>query len=216
MSKSKRLIDREVSLEDQRAAKRTKRSVEAPPPDADNPAPSVSGTATPAGSVAPDGERKVTKKELKKAESKVSEAVQHQQTIEATRMATNNLTSGTNVFGKKKKYNWLQSGSAASSRPLPATAKANANNAASSSAKNGSGNANTAAAPKLVTRHLGVWREDDKERGGGIQTRDLLFVLEVDGKGTKHLQRGYVRDPRDEYDRLQRDKPGSVASAPAS
>ena len=51
------------------------------------------------------------------------------------------------------------------------------------------------AAPERLTsdgaRRLGTWRED-KEKGRGVQIRDWVAVLEVDGRERKALQRAYA------------------------
>jgi hypothetical protein len=138
------------------------------------------------GSIAPESSEKApTKKELKKkAEAKTNEAANH--------AAANNTTAqflggGGGIFGKKKKYDWMKSGSASgTSTPgrimtqgLPGTPAG----------------AVVSAAPERLTsdgaRRLGTWRED-KEKGRGIQIRDWVTVLEGDGREKKALQMAYA------------------------
>ncbi|KAI5283198.1 hypothetical protein KEM54_002334 [Ascosphaera aggregata] len=228
--KSRKLIDMDLKHEQARAAKRAKRTEDAIMGSIDGRKTSVgSDTAIGGVSAVPAGERiddtprekKVTKKDLKKAESKVSEAVQHQQAVETARMATSSLTSGSSFFGKKK-YNWLSGGvgglsSTRTSFSTPASRVAthkDTSPAAPAREKEAGGgkHAPTGKGSQAVSkaagvtlsqgREFGVFREDG-ERGLGIQTRDLLFVLEVDGRGMKVLQKGYVRDSREDYDKIQ-------------
>ncbi|KAI5305893.1 hypothetical protein KEM56_002961, partial [Ascosphaera pollenicola] len=229
-AKSRKLIDMDLKHEQARAAKRAKRNEVAIMSSVDGRKGSV-GSDTMMGGVGDRAsdeaprEKKVTKKDLKKAESKVSEAVQHQQAVETARMATSNLTSGSSFFGKKK-YNWLSGAGgglgatrtsfstpsklAAQKESSPSGAAARTKDAAGGkhppTGKDGKAGGRSAASAQNQSKEFGVFREDG-ERGLGIQTRDLLFVLEVDGKGMKVLQKGYVRDSREDYDRIQaRDK----------
>ncbi|PGH06095.1 hypothetical protein AJ79_06629 [Helicocarpus griseus UAMH5409] len=206
--RSRSLIEKDISFEEARANKRAKRNADAILGGDTSRAGSVGvgtpGTATPTG---PAGERapdppKTTKKDMKKAESKVTEAVQHQQSVETARMATNNLTSGVRFGGKKKTYSWLTSSSPATSRsgfstpsrPNPAAAAPGTPTARPS----GGGVVGPA---KPTGKRMGDWREDDKERGAGIQIRDVLFMLEVDGRGSKHLQKAYSKESKEDTDK---------------
>ncbi|KAL4915536.1 hypothetical protein BDW62DRAFT_123470 [Aspergillus aurantiobrunneus] len=195
--KCRLLVDKEVSYEEARAAKRAKRSASAilgeggtPKPDsADIPG---SGASTPIGERAPNIDKKgMTKKEAKKLmDAKANEAQQHQQSVETARMATQTMMSG-GMFGKKKKYSWLQSGPSAGSgfstptrnQPTP------------------SANSEKAARPgepaTVPTKRLGAWRED-KEKGAGIQIRDILFMLELDGRASRHIQKAYSKDSEED------------------
>jgi hypothetical protein len=136
----------------------------------------------------------MTKKEARKMmDNKASEAQQHQQSVETARLATNSMLSG-RMFGAKKSYSWLKPGGSSSgfsspSRPAPPTPTPGPEK--SSTGKSGE----PAAGPSK--RRLGTWRED-QEKGAGIQVRDILFMLEADGRGTKHVQKGYSKDPKED------------------
>ncbi|KKZ65525.1 hypothetical protein EMCG_08641 [[Emmonsia] crescens] len=207
--RSRSLIEKDISNEERRARKRARRSADAIL-GGDSSRAGSAGVATPGAATptAPASERvpddrKTTKKDLKKADSKVTEAVQHQQSVETARMATNNLTSGVRFGGKKKTYSWLTSGSPAASRsgfstpPRPNTAAT----VGTAATKPSGGGAGAGGPSKPVGKKLGDWREDDKERGAGIQIRDILFMLEVDGKGSKHLQKAYSKESKEEVDK---------------
>lgn len=204
--KSRRLIEQDVSFEEGRAAKRLKRNSDAIISGEGGRAGSV-GVSTPntatlaeQGDRAPDPERK-TKKELKKAEAKVNDAVQHQHAVETARMATGGLS--TTRFGGKKTYSWLNnSGSASAARAsfsASSRAKPGSGPSASGAGKPGNGMANGIRAPP--GKRLGEWREDN-QRGEGIQARDVLFMLEVDGRASRHLQKAYSKESKEDVDRL--------------
>lgn len=141
------------------------------------------------GMVAPEAIDKIpTKKEQKKkAEAKVNDAASH-----AAANSTLNKFSGGGggLFGKKKKYSWMDptsggggSGASTPGRPsnagLPGTPGAPVANTASE---------------RLTVDHgkkLGVWREDTV-KGKDIQLRDWVFVLEEDGRDKKALQKAYA------------------------
>lgn len=194
-------MDKDVSGEEERNAKRAKRSASAilgeGPSNrlvsADVPA---SGGATPIAEKAPSLDRKgMTKKEAKRLlDAKISEAQQHQQSVETARMATNSMLS-TSRFGAKKSYSWLKGGGTTGSgfttptRAAPATPTAGAD-------KTGA----KAETTVVTGKRLGTWRED-KEKGRGIQVRDILFTLELDGRGSRHIQKAYSKDVKE--DRLE-------------
>ncbi|KAJ5743233.1 hypothetical protein N7533_010335 [Penicillium manginii] len=194
------LVGKETSSENRRAAKRTKRStnailgegagIQSTPADFTGSAPS-----TPIAERAPSFDKKsMTKKEARKMmDNKASEAQQHQQSVETARLATNSMLSG-RMFGAKKSYSWLKPGGSSSgfsspSRPAPPTPTPGPEK--SSTSKSGE------AASGPSKRRLGTWRED-QEKGAGIQVRDILFMLEADGRGTKHVQKGYSKDPKED------------------
>ncbi|KAK2783427.1 hypothetical protein FQN53_009190 [Emmonsiellopsis sp. PD_33] len=205
--KSRKLIEKDISYEEGRASKRARRSADAILGGDSSRAGSVGigtpGAATPTGTERAPDVPKTSKKDMKKAESKVTEAVQHQQSVETARMATNNLTSGVRFGGKKKTYSWLTSGSPAASRSgfsTPSrTSTAAAATPGAAAAKPSGGT--PAGAAKPIGKQIGDWREDDKDRGTGIQIRDILFMLEVDGKGLKHLQKAYAKGSKEEVDK---------------
>lgn len=111
-------------------------------------------------------------------ESKFSEAQQHKSANETARLATTGKLGGGMGAKKGKTYSWL-SGGGALSTPAKSTASAGTS-AAGTPASN-----RPAAAPLKL---LGQW---DESKDPGIQTRDVLLVLETDGKATRSLQRAY-------------------------
>lgn len=202
-------MNKDASSEEGRATKRARRSADAILGGENSRAGSIGistpGAVTPTGQVsdrAPDTERKATKKEMKKAESKITGAVQHQHAVETARMATNNLTSGVMFGGKKKTYSWLTSSAPTASRSGFSTpTRINTNTGGSGANAAGKGGAGPGAGNKPTGRRLGDWREDDKERGAGIQIRDILLMLEVDGKAVKHLQKAYSKETKEDVDK---------------
>ncbi|KAL4900373.1 hypothetical protein BDW74DRAFT_96961 [Aspergillus multicolor] len=196
--KYRSLVDKDASYEEKRAAKRAKRTASAILGESGTPRPDPmdvpgSGASTPIGERAPTiGKGGLTKKEARKLQdAKANEAQQHQQSVETARMATQTMMSG-GMFGKKKKYSWLKSGPTAGSgfstpsRINPSTPSVN-----------------TEKAPRpgepatVPTKRLGTWRED-KEKGAGIQVRDILFMLESDGRAARHIQKGYSKDMKED------------------
>ncbi|KAM5475352.1 hypothetical protein MauCBS54593_001040 [Microsporum audouinii] len=194
--KSRRLIDRDESHEERRATKRAKRNADAIlSNDGRLPTP---GAATPNGlqsERAPDIDKKISKKDIKKIDVKATGAVQHQHAIETARMQTNSLSSR---FGKKGGYSWLKSSQPAASRSGFSTpSRLNTVTAAGSASGVTGRPGSTAVGVKGIRRQFGDWRED-KENGAGIQIRDILFTLEVDGRGLKHLQKAYSKDAKED------------------
>ena len=214
--KYRMLLEKDLSSEDIRARKRAKRSENAilgengNKPDMMEGIGSGSTPSTPVGDRTPNLDKKgVSKKEARKmVDAKASEAQQHQQSVETARMATNSMLSG-RVFGTKKSYSWLQRGPGAGagggggsgggsgtgsgfstpSRLNPAGPNANGGGGE----KPGRAGESTTIAPK----RLGGWREDN-ENGAGIQVRDILFMLELDGRGARHVQKAYSKDVKEE------------------
>ncbi|OQE41087.1 hypothetical protein PENCOP_c005G07073 [Penicillium coprophilum] len=190
-------IHRESSQEERRAAKRAKRNSNAILDEASRAEsidPTGSTPLTPLGERAPSLDKKsVTKKEAKKMQdSKATEAQQHAQSVETARMALSGGSRG--MFGAKKSYSWLKPGGKAGgfsspSRPTPSTPTAGPE-------KPSAGESTLS----QTQRRLGIWRED-QEKGAGIQVRDILFMLEADGRATRHVQRGYLKDPKEDRDR---------------
>ncbi|KAJ5162086.1 hypothetical protein N7492_007478 [Penicillium capsulatum] len=192
------LFKKESLQENKRVSKRTKRNTNAilgestgnrsDSGDVTGPAPS-----TPVAERAPSFDKKpMSKKDMKKqVDTKASEAQQHQQSVETARMATSSMLSG-RMFGQKKSYSWLKPGGTSSgfstpSRPNPPTPTAGPEKTGRSG-ETSSGQ---------FQRQLGTWRED-QEKGAGIQVRDILFMLEADGRGIKHVQKGYLKDPKED------------------
>ncbi|CEN62591.1 hypothetical protein ASPCAL09225 [Aspergillus calidoustus] len=199
--KCRLLVDKDASYEEARAAKRAKRSAEAilgeggsvvRPDSADIPG---SGASTPIGERAPSIDKKgISKKEAKKLmDAKANEAQQHQQSVETARMATQTMMSG-GMFGKKKTYSWLNRGPAAGSGFSTPTRINNPPTPAAVSTEKTPRPGEPATVP---SKQLGAWRED-KENGAGIQVRDILFMLELDGRASRHIQKAYSKDLKED------------------
>ncbi|KAI9368421.1 hypothetical protein BJX61DRAFT_220224 [Aspergillus egyptiacus] len=198
LDKCRLLVEKDVSYEETRAAKRAKRSANAilgesgsaRPESVDTPG---SGASTPIGERAPSLDKKgMSKKEARKLmDAKANEAQQHQQSVETARMATQTMMSG-GMFGKKKTYSWLQrgpttgSGFSTPTRNIPPTPSASADKTA-----------RPGEPANIPTKQLGTWRED-KEKGAGIQVRDILFMLELDGRASRHIQKAYSKDLKED------------------
>ncbi|KAI1972068.1 hypothetical protein LOZ51_005240 [Ophidiomyces ophidiicola] len=203
--KSRKLIEKDGLYEEGRATKRVKRNSDSILGVENGRTGPVGGllstAATPtdqADDRVPDSEKK-TKKESKKSVSKANEPIQHRDVVQTARMATGGLT--TSRFGGKKTYSWLTNSDATSASR---TSFSN-----SSRTKGGAGSTLPGAGPPGTLsngvrapfgRRLGEWRED-KERGSGVQIRDILFMLEVDGKAAKHLQKAYSKESKEDVDR---------------
>ncbi|KAH7156773.1 hypothetical protein EDB81DRAFT_854819 [Dactylonectria macrodidyma] len=144
------------------------------------------------GSVAPEPEKALTKKEMKKNQAlKAAEANSH-----ANQNMTSSMFAGLGgkggLFGKKKTgktYDWMNVGRGGSGTSTPTK---NAPGPGKGSAGPGStpGPANLAMTTEGRNR-LGTWRED-KEKGRNIQLRDWVSVLERDGREHRTLQRAYI------------------------
>jgi hypothetical protein len=135
----------------------------------------------------------LTKKEAKKQmDARATEAQQHQQSIETARMATNNMLSG-KMFGAKKTYSWLTRGTSA----VSGFSSPRIHSPASSGGVDRGGKSRDASAAAAAINRVGDWRED-KDKGAGIQVRDLLFMLEQDGRGSRHIQKAYSKDLKEE------------------
>lgn len=206
--KARKFMEKDSSYEDGRAAKRAKRSANAilgsDSVRSGSVGPGTSGASTPAGAGserAPDVDKKVNKKEMKKqADAKATEAVQHQHAVETARMATNNLTSGRLFGGKKKEYSWLKKpavGGSGFSTPSRINTNVGAANSDSGGTPGASGSSRRGTMSAQAARGLGDLREDGA-KGKGIQIRDVLFMLELDGRGVKNVQRGYSRDVKED------------------
>lgn len=179
------------AAEEERLAKRTRRAASAVG-DGNKSGATMLGGATPGlpgplGERAPDVDTKrVSKKEQKRqAEVKATEAQQHTATNQTTSMA---LGIGGSLG---KTLSWMQkpglSGSGASSSMLPRV------NTGPQGASKSSAAAGAISASQLHRiRQYGGFRED-KEAGGGIQLRDIIFALESDGKDKMALAKAYAR-----------------------
>lgn len=171
--------DRE--LEQARLAKRSKRGIGKETATAPS-----SGAATPVGAPAPmiappEPEKRLSKKDRKAAETKMSDVQQQKSANETARMAM-----GLGAANLSKKYSWLNKVSAAShAASLGQTStKSNAtlNSVGSTPGSNRTG------PPISRLKRFGDW---DENEDFAIQARDILSVLESDGKAARALSRGY-------------------------
>jgi hypothetical protein len=182
-------------LEEKRLGKRARRAAEATTAGDIGRTPSVStpgGPGTP-GLIAPDSDKKTSKKELKKAaEAKATEAQQHAHANETARLAMG-VGGGFMFGGKKKTYSWMTAASG-SSTPKGFGSRINtAVNNSSPGTPSGAASGNTSGGGAIsVGKRFGEWRED-KEKGEGVQVRDVVHVLEEDRKEDKVLQRAYMK-----------------------
>ncbi|TWU78613.1 hypothetical protein ED733_004903 [Metarhizium rileyi] len=160
----------------------------------DGTTPSRSGSVAPGtpGSVAPESEKPMTKKEMKKNQAlKAAEANSH-----ANQNLTSSMFAGlggkSNLFGKKKgakTYDWMNVGRGGSGANTPTRMAPGAGKGI-----NGTAGSTLPASHAMTTEgrnRLGTWRED-KEKGKNIQLRDWVVVLERDGRELKALQQAYV------------------------
>lgn len=179
----RKIAQQERKAEEARLAKRARRSASAAPGGISTP-----GVMTPSGPETPnamllDSEKKVTKKDRKIQESKFSEAQQHKSANETARLATSGALGGRFGLGGKKgkTYSWLSGGAGGSAVSTPVKPTTSAGPSAAGTPAS----SRPTAAPLKV---LGQW---DEEKDPGIQRRDVLLVLETDGKAPRSLQRAY-------------------------
>ena len=168
----------ERAAEEARRQRRVKRRTMG---KADGAAAAVStGDVTPdAATAILEAEKKTTKKERKQAETKFTEQQQHKSANEASRMALGALG---NRFGGKKGRDlaWMKMGSSPAAIPgrLPPSG--------GTSTTGTPGPERTRAA--LTDKQFGQW---DEEKGAKIQARDVLLVLESDGRASRSFVRGF-------------------------
>lgn len=161
----------------------------------DGATPSRSGSVAPGtpGSVAPESDKPMTKKEMKKNQAlKAAEANSH-----ANQNLTSSMFAGlggkSNLFGKKKgakTYDWMNVGRGGSGTSTPTRATPGAGGKGINGTPGTPSPANLAMTTEGRNR-LGTWRED-KEKGKNIQLRDWVVVLERDGREAKALQQAYM------------------------
>lgn len=156
----------------------------------------ISAPGTPSGLLgerAPDVEVKkgITKKEAKRqAEAKATEAQQHAATNKTMNMALG--LGGGALFGGKT-ISWLAGKGDQSSRSgFPVPPRVNTSNKGESRNPAQAGSSGAGGQLPSGKRKFGDFRED-KETGAGIQLRDLVSVLEADGKEKKALARAYSK-----------------------
>ena len=142
------------------------------------------GPSGSSGLVAPDIETKKASKlkdQKDAAARKATEAQQHAATTKTMNMALG--LSGS--MGKK--LSWMK-GAADATPSNPYLPKANIS---ASTSKAGASGTTTPGSNLPKTRLLGEFKEDDV-MGAGIQLRDMISVLEHDGKEKRVLQRAYL------------------------
>lgn len=111
----------------------------------------------------------------------MNEAAQHAATTKTMNMALG--------FGSRATPSWMKKGADTSpSNPY----LSNKPKTGPQSSKGGAPGMNGAGSGLPKSRVFGQFRED-KETGSGIQLRDVVSVLEHDGKEKKALQRAYSR-----------------------
>ena len=183
----------ERSIEEERASKRSKRTVNGLLSGEVSRSGSISGaTAAPGtpgiiGERAPDVDvKKLSKKDQKKqADSKATEAQQHAATNQTLKMQLGGS------FGKKQP-SWLtNTKSTPSPSGFPVQSRTNASNQLQGKSASGTGPNGAGGLPQNK-RQFGEFRED-KEGGAGIQMRDVVMVLDPDSKEKKALVKAYVR-----------------------
>jgi Transcription initiation factor TFIID component TAF4 family len=146
-----------------------------------------SGAATPSGVQTPvvapsEPEKRLSKKDRKAAESKMSDAQQQKSANETARMAMG--LGSSNKF--KKQYSWLKNGGVGSAAASPGQTPSR-NNTSLNSAPSTPGSLLTGLSAAR-SKQFGEWDENEDR---AIQARDVLLVLETDGKAVKALSKGY-------------------------
>ena len=165
----------ERAQEEERLAKRRRREAKA---DTNGAAPATTGSL---GEIAPEIDTRKGNKNKEAAAKKVNEAAQHAATTKTMNMALG--------FSSRATPSWMKKGADATpSNPyLPNKPKAGP-----LGSKGGAAVASAPGSGLPKSRVFGQFRED-RETGSGIQLRDLVSVLEHDGKEKKALQRAYCR-----------------------
>ena len=167
--------------EEERLAKRQRRLAV----DGDRAGSGSLGTPGTPGEIAPEVDTKKgskAKNEKDAAAKKANEAQQH-----AATMQTMNIALG--LSGKMgKKLSWMNKGA----DPGPSNPFLPKPNLNASSSKAGAPGTNGAGSNVPKKRVFGDFRED-RDTGAKIQLRDVISVLEHDGKERKTLQRAYYK-----------------------
>ena len=165
----------ERAQEEERLAKRRRRAAKADTNGTGSPTPGL------LGDIAPDIDTKKGTKKEGAAAKKVNEAAQHAATTKTMNMALG--------FSSRATPSWMKKGADTTpSNPyLPNKPKAGPQ-----TSKGGATAVNDTISGLPKSRVFGQFRED-KENGSGIQLRDVISVLEHDGKEKKALQRAYAR-----------------------
>lgn len=167
---------REIKAEQARQAKRRKRNEVITAQETE----ATVAAEQDALNAAAEDSKKTTKKERKMAETKISEQQQHASTNEAARMATANIF-GKFASNKKKNYSWLSGAGGAATPVRSASATATPTRAASVAPPKDK-NTDSKKGPQLGTF--------DESSETGVHARDLLLVLESDGRAARSFVRG--------------------------
>ena len=180
----------EARLVEQERSRKRRRREEAKSKDSSRPGSTVPDLIVPnpnssIGERAPDvetlkGGKKLTKRA---AAAQATEAQQHAATNQALAGALGSIGFG----GRKSGPSWLLGGS-----KTPKSGPALARTMAGMSSSNAMTIAKEETSNLPEARSFGVFREDH-EGGRGIQLRDVLSVLESDGKDKKILSRAYAK-----------------------
>ena len=174
----RKIAEQERKAEEARIAKRARRSAALASGGARTPGVMTPGAPETPTATLMDSEKKITKKDRKLQESKFSEAQQHKSANETARLATTGQLGGRLGTKKGKTYSWYTGGGAVAT---PAKSTASAGPSASG----------TPASSRPATAPLKILGQWDEDKDPGIQARDVLLVLETDGKAARSLQRAY-------------------------
>ncbi len=170
-----KITEDERAHEEERLAKRRRRAAKADTNAAG------SDTAGVPGDIAPDVDTRKGNKNREAAAKKVNEAAQHAATTKTMNMALG--------LGGRATPSWMKKGAEIThSNPF----LQNKPKTGAQGSKGGAPGANGTGSGLPKSRVFGQFRED-KETGSGIQLRDVISVLEHDGKEKKALQRAYSR-----------------------
>ncbi|KAL9111694.1 MAG: hypothetical protein Q9227_003968 [Pyrenula ochraceoflavens] len=172
--------------EEARLAKRTKRKNTSGGADTGSIASvSTPGPSTPVATPS-EPEKRPTKKAQKLADAKFTEQQQHKSANETVRMATSGLGG---MFGKKKNYAWLNAGKKTTPSATPNASSINLSLEDDVAPRT----VPAVAKPPVVrsVKQFGEWDEETDQRARGICIRDVILVLEADGRAMKALSTAY-------------------------
>ncbi|KAI9845894.1 MAG: hypothetical protein M1837_004429 [Sclerophora amabilis] len=193
------VASKERDIEEARVAKRARRLNNASSADASRSGSVAPGTPGPGGIAEMPGDRapepepkKISKKELARQQSaRVDEAHLHKSANNTARMM---LGGGASIFGKKKGggYSWMNSGGSSGGANALNKPNIGLGGAAGGVAEGSTSGSGTGPFTGALGKRIGEWRED-REKGVGIQLRDLTNALEADGKVGKSLAIAYSK-----------------------
>jgi hypothetical protein len=168
------------AAEEARIAKRARRKGSTAADPSHSTLASVPSGAEITNALLAESDKRITKKDRKILDSKFTEVQQHKSANEAARMATAGSFGG----GKKKQYAWLTGGTT-TPKPGSLSSTTAKTNAASSSSP-----ALNASRSSALSKHKQFGQFDEASEPS-IQARDVLLVLESDGRAPRSLLRGY-------------------------